>query len=192
MGVRVDSGACGFSHSEDNKYLFLFSVMQAQQISVFCCWLVHVLQTVISISKKGLYSKAAGTGVAVSVTCEEVVFLCSLWYDCVMTPEVYVLNLERCLGDNPFKVSFWGWKMKKNPTKMEVAWVQPTSHRGEAVPSWLVRWYVYSHRGGGFCHLCARNSFLWVAKVYRELVPFLPSQTKSWIEMMKYILFLLY
>lgn len=58
----------------------------------------------MSVSKNGFYSKAAGAGDPVSITCEEAVFLHSLCYDYVMTPEVYVLSLEGCLGDITFKV----------------------------------------------------------------------------------------
>lgn len=111
------------------KFLILFSDMQAQQISVFCCWPVHVLQTVISVSKNGLYSEAAGAGDPVSILCEEALFLHSLWYDYVMTSEVYVLSLERCLGDIAFKVSFLRLKDEKNPTKQK--WLGSSPHPTE-------------------------------------------------------------
>lgn len=125
------------------KFLFLFSDMQAQQISVFCCWLVHVLQTVISVSKNGLYSKAAGAGHPVSISCGEAVFLHSLWYDYVMTSEVYVLSQRDVWDTLPSKLIWETLPSKYFSLLFEAErWKKPNqdrsglgpAHWGEAVP----------------------------------------------------------
>lgn len=103
MGLTADNVALGNKvlvvflsalkiRAPSNVFLLLLSVIWAQQSLVICCWLLHVLQAVVWVSKSDLYSKAVGAGDPVSVPYEEVVFSQGLWHDYAMAPEVCIFQ----------------------------------------------------------------------------------------------------